>query len=101
MDYNPDVAAADPQNLSWPLQADVLHEVIVDMELQNITLVMHDFGSIVGAMYVARHPDSVLRVVAMDIGNSPEDPFPPSESNFQGLYSFQQGAIAAFRADND
>ena len=50
MDYHPDVAPAeDASRLSWPTQADVLHEVVLDLGLEDVTLVMHDFGSIVGS----------------------------------------------------
>jgi len=102
MDYNPDVEPADVSKLSWPLQADVLHEVVTGMGLKDITLVLHDFGSIVGSMYVARHPDVVKRVVAMDVGNSPApNLYPPSEAMFNSLFFFQQNAIIAFREKND
>ena len=49
MDYNPDVAPADESKLLWPLQADMIHEVVTELGLKDITLVIHDFGSIIGS----------------------------------------------------
>ena len=48
MNYNPDVPPADESKLYWPLQADVMHEVVEELGLKDITIVMHDFGAIVG-----------------------------------------------------
>jgi len=47
-DYDPEIEPADESKLGWPLQADILHEVVMDMGLKDTTLVLHDFGSIVG-----------------------------------------------------
>ena len=49
MDYNPDVAPADESKLLWPLQADMIHEVVTELGLKDITLVIHDFGSVIGS----------------------------------------------------
>jgi len=99
MNYNPDVDPVyDQDKLSWPVQADVLHEVVTDMGLEDITLVIHDFGSIVGFQYTVRYPETVKRVVAMDIGNNVEGVMAPSQN--ASLFSFQLQAISAYLSQN-
>ncbi|TCO45275.1 alpha/beta fold hydrolase [Actinocrispum wychmicini] len=57
-----------PADRSYRLQdhVDNLEALILDLDLDDITLVMHDFGGPVGMGFAARHPDRVARVVAVN-----------------------------------
>jgi len=79
----------------------VLHEVVTDMGLEDITLVIHDFGAVVGVHYTVRYPETVKRVVVMDVGNNPGGIFAPSQNVSAILYPFQLQAIAAYLSQND
>ncbi|MBD2105191.1 alpha/beta fold hydrolase [Leptolyngbya sp. FACHB-261] len=54
-----------PQNREYTLKAhiDNLETLVVDLDLRDITLVMHDFGGPVGAGLTMRHPDRIARLV--------------------------------------
>lgn len=68
-DYHPDVPPRPEWELLWDVQVEAFHRVLsVEMGLRDITLVMHDFGVIVGYQLVYRYPGFVKRIVAMDIG---------------------------------
>ncbi|MFI6317826.1 alpha/beta fold hydrolase [Nonomuraea sp. NPDC050556] len=43
-----------------------LEALILDLDLHDITLVLHDFGGPVGMGLAARHPDRIARVVAVN-----------------------------------
>ncbi|GAA1281395.1 haloalkane dehalogenase 1 [Planotetraspora silvatica] len=45
---------------------DNLESLILDLDLDDITLVMHDFGGPVGMGLAARHPDRIARVVSIN-----------------------------------
>ncbi|KAM3098263.1 alpha/beta fold hydrolase [Phormidesmis sp. 146-12] len=54
-----------PQNREYTLNdhIDNLEALVLDLDLQDITLVMHDFGGPVGAGLAMRHPDRITRLV--------------------------------------
>lgn len=60
--------SAAPPNRSYWLQdhIDNLERFVLDLDLQNITLVMHDFGGPVGMGLAARHPQRIKRVVSIN-----------------------------------
>nr|WP_055501348.1 alpha/beta fold hydrolase [Nonomuraea pusilla] len=45
---------------------DNLEALVLDLDLREITLVMHDFGGPVGMGLLARHPDRIARVVSLN-----------------------------------
>lgn len=55
-----------PQDRSYWLQdhIDNLERLVLELDLDGITLVMHDFGGPVGMGLAARHPDRIRRVVS-------------------------------------
>ncbi|MFE5324854.1 alpha/beta fold hydrolase [Embleya sp. NPDC056575] len=57
-----------PTTRSYRLQdhVDNLEALVLDLDLTDITLVMHDFGGPVGMGLAARHPDRIARVVAVN-----------------------------------
>lgn len=60
--------SAAPQTRSYWLQdhIDNLVEFVLDLDLRDITLVMHDFGGPVGMGLAARHPDRIRRIVSVN-----------------------------------
>ncbi len=54
-----------PQNRAYTLNDHInnLEALVLDLDLQDITLVMHDFGGPVGAGLAIRHPDRIARLV--------------------------------------
>jgi pimeloyl-ACP methyl ester carboxylesterase len=58
--------SATPQDRSYWLQdhIDNLERFVMALDLQNISLVMHDFGGPVGMGLAARHPDRIARVIS-------------------------------------
>lgn len=54
-----------PQNRKYTLKdhIDNLETLVLDLDLRDITLVMHDFGGPVGAGLALRHPDRIVRLV--------------------------------------
>ena len=73
------------------------------MRLSNITLVVHDFGSVLGYQFAWKFPDLVARIVSMDIGMGilkggfPSNPTP----SIGDLMGYQQVNIEAFLTNND
>ncbi|MFC9624616.1 alpha/beta fold hydrolase [Streptomyces sp. NPDC056930] len=57
-----------PGNRTYWLQdhVDNLEAFVLDLELRDITLVMHDFGGPVGMGLLARRPDLITRVIALN-----------------------------------
>ncbi|WP_344662307.1 alpha/beta fold hydrolase [Catenulispora subtropica] len=57
-----------PADRSYRLQdhIDNLEALVLDLDLRDITLVMHDFGGPVGMGLIARHPHRVSRVVSVN-----------------------------------
>lgn len=60
--------SAAPRNRSYWLQdhIDNLEAFVLDLDLRNITLVMHDFGGPSGMGLAARHPDRIKRIVSVN-----------------------------------
>lgn len=61
---------------STPQHARRLTAFIQFLQLQNITLVLHDFGGPIGFRYAIDHPDTVSRIVILNswLWNCEEDP---------------------------
>ena len=57
-----------PQDRSYLLQdhIDNLEQFVLDLDLKNITLVMHDFGGPVGMGLAIRHPDRIKRLISVN-----------------------------------
>ncbi|WP_331772632.1 alpha/beta fold hydrolase (plasmid) [Embleya sp. NBC_00888] len=57
-----------PATRSYRLQdhVDNIEAFVLDLDLDHITLVMHDFGGPVGMGLAARHPERIARVVAVN-----------------------------------
>ena len=60
--------SATPQDRTYWLQdhIDNLEAFVLDLDLHDITLVMHDFGGPVGMGLAARHPDRIERLVSVN-----------------------------------
>ncbi len=60
--------SAAPQNRSYWLQdhVDNLEALVLALDLNDITLVMHDFGGPVGMGLSARHPGRIKRIVSVN-----------------------------------
>lgn len=60
--------SAAPRNRTYWLQdhIDNLEAFVLELGLQNITLVMHDFGGPVGMGLAARHPDLIKQIVSVN-----------------------------------
>ncbi|WP_322745730.1 alpha/beta fold hydrolase [Paenibacillus donghaensis] len=58
--------SATPQDRSYWLQdhIDNLERFVLALDLQDITLIMHDFGGPVGMGLAARHPDRIRRLIS-------------------------------------
>lgn len=61
---------------SWQDQVDYLEAFIAALDLREVVLVLHDFGSFQGLAYAQRHPDNVRGLVLME---SVVAPFPSLE----------------------
>lgn len=55
-DFEPSVAS----------HADTVEGLMVDLDLRNVTLVMHDWGGPIGAALALRHPERIARLVVMN-----------------------------------
>lgn len=57
-----------PANRTYWLQDHIgnLEKLVLDLDLQDITLVMHDFGGPMGMGLAARHPERISRVVSVN-----------------------------------
>lgn len=60
--------SAAPQNRTYWLQdhIDNLEAFVLALDLNDITLVMHDFGGPVGMGIAARHPDRIKRIISVN-----------------------------------
>lgn len=58
--------SATPQDRSYLLQdhIDNLEKFVLDLDLRDITLVMHDFGGPVGMGLAIRHPERIKRIIS-------------------------------------
>lgn len=57
-----------PQNRTYWLQDHIhnIEKLVLDLDLRDITLVMHDFGGPVGMGLAARQPDRIARVISVN-----------------------------------
>ncbi len=57
-----------PTDRSYWLQdhIDNLESLVLDLNLSNITLIMHDFGGPVGMGLAARHPDRISQIISIN-----------------------------------
>jgi haloalkane dehalogenase len=81
-----------PERTYW-LQDHIhnLEKLVLELDLRDITLVLHDFGGPVGMGLAARHPDRISRVVSVN-GPTPfaqPDLFQSWEANVQESPWFQ------------
>lgn len=75
------------RHVEWMRQA-----IVDELDLRDITLVMHDWGGIIGLRVVAAHPDRFARLVVSNAGlpaRDPSEPLPdpiPEPSGFLGMF---------------
>ncbi|KAL7547397.1 hypothetical protein ACHAWF_010708 [Thalassiosira exigua] len=101
MDFNPDAPPAEESQLRWSNQVEAFHDVVSDLGLKDITLVIFDFGAIIGYQFLWRYSDIVSRVVALDIGMKVGLPTVPYEGMINDLRQYQQNNINAFLSEDD
>ena len=57
---------------------DDLESLVLDLDLRDITLVVHDWGGAIGLGFAGRHPDRIKRIVLFNTGAFRSDLMPPS-----------------------
>jgi len=105
-DYHPDVPAKPRSDLLWDKQIEAFHHALaVEMGLKNLTVVMFDFGAVVGYQFVYRYPHLVKRVVAMDIGmellGGGKGGLPPGTPTLEEQPAYVQTNIRSFLSQNN
>jgi haloalkane dehalogenase len=58
----------DPGWYSYDRHTEVIASLLEDLDLRDVTLVLHDWGGPIGLRVAVQHPDRVARMVAMDTG---------------------------------
>jgi haloalkane dehalogenase len=58
----------DPSWYSYDRHTEVIASLLEDLDLRDVTLVLHDWGGPIGLRVAVEHPDRVARTVAMDTG---------------------------------
>jgi haloalkane dehalogenase len=58
----------DPGWYSYDRHTEVIASLLEDLDLRDVTLVLHDWGGPIGLRVAVEHPDRVARMVAMDTG---------------------------------
>jgi haloalkane dehalogenase len=58
----------DPRWYSYDRHTEVIASLLEDLDLRDVTLVLHDWGGPIGFRVAVEHPDRVKRMVAMDTG---------------------------------
>src|SRR5829696_4990519 len=67
-----DKPPAEKYDYSLRSRIDDLEALLDHLDLrENLTLVLHDWGGMIGMGYAARHPERVKRIVAMNTGAFP------------------------------
>lgn len=56
----------DPSDYSLQMAVDHLHALIEAVDIAGITLVVHDWGGMIGMAYAAHYPERVARLVIMN-----------------------------------
>ena len=72
---------------------DNLEMLIENLNLNNITLVLHDWGGMIGMGYAGRHPEKIKRIVLLDtaaFGLPEKSPFP------WAIWAFRNTKLAAW-----
>jgi cis-3-alkyl-4-acyloxetan-2-one decarboxylase len=68
-----------PQAFDYTLDAHIrnLESLIESLDLEGVTLVLHDWGGAIGMGYAVRHPEKITRIVVLNTGAfySPRIPF--------------------------
>jgi len=104
-DYHPDVPAKPRSELLWDKQIEAFHQVLaVEMGLKNLTLVVFDFGAVLGYQFAYRYPHLVKQVVAMDIGMDllgGKGGLPPGTPTLEEQPHYVQTNIRSFLSQND
>lgn len=61
---------------STPNHSHTLENFVLEKKLENITLVVHDFGGPIGLNFAIRHPDKIMRLVILNswLWSSKTDP---------------------------
>lgn len=72
--------------------ADNLQQLIEHLQLQDITLVVHDFGGPVGLSYAIRQPENVKRLVILNTWMWPLE----EEKRLMQISAFLKGGIGRF-----
>ena len=55
-----------------------LESLVAELGLENITLVVHDWGGAIGLGFAGRHPELIKRIVLLNTGAFRSDMMPPS-----------------------
>ena len=112
-DFHPDVPSRPVSDLLWSVQLEAFHHVVaVEMGLRGLTLVVFDFGAILGYQFAYRWPHLVKRIVAMDIGMDPctleptlslecTGGLPAGTTSFEEQPDYVQTNIEAFLTHDD
>ena len=77
-----------PTDLSWyttQRHVELIEPILDDLDLKDVTLVVHDWGGAIGFRLAARRPDRIARLVITDTG----------------LFDGSQGSTKAWRAFRD
>jgi len=101
IDFDPDIQLANDDELTWDHQIESFHAVVEDLGLQDITLVVFDFGCILGYQFAYRYPNLVKQIVAMDVPLYIGQPTIPYPGYIELLPEYQQNNIQAFLEDDD
>ncbi|KAL7550392.1 hypothetical protein ACHAWF_013633 [Thalassiosira exigua] len=101
MDFNPDAPPAEESRLRWSKQVEAFHDVVVNLGLKDITLIIFDFGAVIGYQFLWQYSDIVSRVVALDVGMKVGPPTVPYEGMIHDLRQYQQNNINAFLSQDD
>lgn len=83
----------DGTTASIQSQADVVHRVIEELDLQRPTIVGHSLGGAVALAYAARYPEDLSRLVLLAPAATPFEPGPPID-RFKVDSVFMRTALA-------
>ncbi|MHC2992249.1 alpha/beta hydrolase [Pontibacter sp. HJ8] len=86
--------SAKPAGFAYTPEAHALNleQLIGELQLKNITLVVHDFGGPIGLSYALRHPENVKRIVILNTWMwSLEE-----EKQIMKISSFMSGSLGRF-----
>jgi pimeloyl-ACP methyl ester carboxylesterase len=112
--FVPASSDVDLRNMGWVQQIEAWESVATALDLSNVTVVMHDFGAVIGYGFVYRFFERVARIVALDVGNyhgpaggentfqTPPwtQPTPSSQNDPGNLLLYQQINSCAYLTDN-